>query len=452
MRRKGSFRNDYAVSEVVGGIILIMVAVASFAVIYTHLFPELPETSINTKLAGYVTDEGIIVLKHIGGNSLGTYTVTMSYVNNNSLIEENTYTNDPWTIGTYISPFTSQSISTFDNKVLVRVIGNVDGKSEILFEGILIGKGLPIYPLNMLVSSLFTDTVDEDLICFNYSILPEIDAESYIYSWLKNGVPFAELMWPFNTDNSTTVKDYSGNGYDGTVNGADWTPDGLIGGAYYYDGGGDYLQLDLPEGSVFMEIYRTDFTVSVWVKSDDILEPHKTILEAGENSENFVKIVQYESQFHFGVYVNKGKKVEAVVRTNNTLSNDIWYNIVGTWTSGTETLELFLNGVSVDNTSDDGRGVFSNDAENGDMIVGGGGGYWQGYIDEFELYPRVLSDEQIYQLYLAKKDGNSSRMVIVSEETSVGDTWKCIVTPNDGEQDDEQVTSNEIEIVAHPGG
>ena len=47
MRRKGSFRNDYAVSEVVGGIILIMVAVASFAVIYTHLFPALPETNIN---------------------------------------------------------------------------------------------------------------------------------------------------------------------------------------------------------------------------------------------------------------------------------------------------------------------------------------------------------------------------------------------------------------------
>ena len=27
--------------------------------------------------------------------------------------------------------------------------------------------------------------------------------------------------------------------------------------------------------------------------------------------------------------------------------------------------------------------------------------FWEGYLDEFELYDRVLSQEQIYQIYLS---------------------------------------------------
>ena len=452
MKGNASIRNDYAVSEVVGGMILILVAVLSFAVIYTYLFPSLPETNANTKLAGYVTDEGIIVLKHIGGNSINSYTIEMRYVNNNSLIEKNTYTNDPWTIGTYISPFTSQSISTFDNKVLVRVIGNIDGEGETLFEGILMGKGLPIHTLNMLIPSLWTNTPDEDLICFNYSITPNIDAETYIYSWLVNGVPLAEIIWSFDTNSPTVVKDYSGNGYDGTVIDAIWTPDGIIGGAYYFDGGGDHITRDLPNSSVFNEIYRNDFTISIWIKSDDIDEPHKVVLETGENNENFVKIIQHESQLHFGVYVNKGKLIESVVGTNENLSSNIWYHLVGTWDADQEAIELFLNGTSIINSTDSGRGVFSHATEDGKLDVGCGGGFWQGYLDEFQVYPRILSREQIYQLYLCTKDGNSNKMVIVSDETNVGEIWQCVVTPNSGTEDDESVGSNEIIIVDYAGG
>ncbi len=41
----------------------------------------------------------------------------------------------------------------------------------------------------------------------------------------------------------TRTKDYSGHGNDATVNGATWTADGLVGGAYVFDGQNDYMRI-----------------------------------------------------------------------------------------------------------------------------------------------------------------------------------------------------------------
>jgi len=445
MKGNARFRNDYAVSEVVGGMLLILIAVISFTSIYMYLYPPPPDTNTNVKISGYVTEEGLIVLKHIGGDSLDSYTVKMRYNNNNYWFFEESYDNQ-WKIGTP----KNFALPEGDEEINIVVLSTIKGKEEIVFEGVVIGKGFPI--LNMLIPSLLTNTPDEDLICFNYSITPNIDAETYIYSWIVNGAPLAEIIWSFDTNSPTVAKDYSGNGFDGQVIDAIWTPDGIIGGAYYFDGGGDHITRDLPNSSVFNEIYRNDFTISIWIKSDDIDDPHKVVLETGENNENFVKIIQHESQIHFGVYVNKGKLIESVVGTNENLSSNTWYHIVGTWGAEQEAIELFLNGTSIVNSTDSGRGVFSHATEDGKLDVGCGGGFWQGYLDEFQVYPRVLSREQIYQLYLCTKDGESSNMVIVSDETNDGDIWQCVVTPNNGIEDDESVTSNEIIIDDYEGG
>jgi len=73
-------------------------------------------------------------------------------------------------------------------------------------------------------------------------------------------------------------------------------------------------------------------------------------------------------------------------------------------------------------------------------------------IDEIKIYNRVLSPEQIYQNYQSTKDGNYSKRVIVSEETCLWESWKCIITPNDSQQDDVSTESNMITIISYPGG
>jgi len=77
----------------------------------------------------------------------------------------------------------------------------------------------------------------------------------------------------------------------------------------------------------------------------------------------------------------------------------------------------------------------------------GSGNNFSGMIDEFHIYNRALSGEQIYQNYLCAKDGLSDKSVIVSDETGPPDEiWKCTVTPNDGDRDDDAVVSNSLII------
>jgi hypothetical protein len=75
-----------------------------------------------------------------------------------------------------------------------------------------------------------------------------------------------------------------------------------------------------------------------------------------------------------------------------------------------------------------------------------------GIIDEVKIYPRVLTPEQLYQNYLCTKDGSTTRSVIVSEEIRLDESWKCLVTPNDGIQDDVATESNILYLINYGGG
>jgi len=75
-----------------------------------------------------------------------------------------------------------------------------------------------------------------------------------------------------------------------------------------------------------------------------------------------------------------------------------------------------------------------------------------GTIDEVKIYPRVLTPEQLYQNYLCTKDGNTACSVIVSEEIHLDESWKCLVIPNDGMNDDVFSESNILFIISYGGG
>ena len=77
---------------------------------------------------------------------------------------------------------------------------------------------------------------------------------------------------------------------------------------------------------------------------------------------------------------------------------------------------------------------------------------FSGQIDEFCIYNRTLSAEQIYQNYLSTKSGLSSNRVIVSEEATLDDVWQCTVTPNNAVIDDVAVESNTLQIESYNGG
>jgi len=448
MKKSTLLANDYAVSEVIGATLLVLIAVVAAVSIYSQMLPvPIPTPEPNVKLMGYITENGEVIIEHMGGEILNLYEV---YVDGTSVYTnpDGDYLDIGGTIPSSIAP-------TLDENEQVRIAVyalNDDSTKSIVFDGIFIGpeeqeEPPEIPPLfhPMLISSLRTDTTDEDLICFNYNMTPEIDALTYIYKWMVNGVSFAEILLPFDTESDTIVKDYSDNDNKGTVSGAVWTDEGVVGGAYYFSGASDYIEFDLPPP--FYDISNTDFTISLWLKSDDINDDWRSVLEARYDTKNFIRMFQCGTEIHFGV---SDDGIKRAVRTE-TLSSNTWYHITGVWDASEKSLEIYTNGEVSEET---GNRNYANGAQTG-LHLGHGTAssrFWLGYIDDFQVYSRTLSSNQINQIYLGSKDGSSDKRVIVSEETALGDVWQVVVTPNDGTQDGTAVASNTLQIVSYGGG
>jgi len=450
MRKNYFINNNYAVSEVIGGMILILIAITSFSAIYTFVFPlPFQSDSINVELAGFVDNNGHAYIKHMGGDSIENYKVIIYSMNGDVILSEK-YLNK-WNIGEIYDNIPR----LYNNSDRVRVMifsTNNDGLEDLIFDGILNGNYIIKDDFEyMLVSSLKKNSSAEDLICFNY-IIKDLypNATRFVYNWILNGYPIADVILTFDVNSSNSTRDYSGNGNNGSVVGAEWTSDGILGGCYYFDGNSGYISFNkLP--NILKEIYRNSFTISLWLKSDDVTNDHCVVYEGTQDNENFVMIFQYNSQIHFVVRVNKGKKVENVVRTYN-LSSNVWYYIACTWNAGLEESKIYVDGVLCDSMV--GYRQYSLGSEAGTMEIGHGSTsskFWLGYLDEFQIFNHVLSSKQIYQLYLLTLSGDTDKSVITSDDTEFEDIWECIVTPTSSEQDYDSISSNELEIINYGG-
>jgi hypothetical protein len=450
MHRFKFINNNYAVSELVGGMILVVIAVASISSIYLFVFPlPLESDSINVELAGFVDDTGFAYIKHMGGDYLDNFKVIISSMNGTVVLSETYFYR--WEIGDIFDNI--PRLFNSSDKVRVMIFSQTkDGIEELVFDGILNGNYEIIKSFEyMLVSSLKKNSSAEDLICFNY-IIKDLypNATRFVYNWILNGYPIADVILTFDVNSSNSTRDYTGNGNNGTIVGAEWTSEGVLGGAYYFDGNSGFITFNsLP--NVLKQIYRNSFTISLWLKSDDVTNDHCVVYEGTQDNENFVMIFQYNSQIHFVTRVNKGKKVENVVRTYN-LSNNVWYNIVCTWNAGLEESRIYVDGLLCDYNI--GYRQYSLGSDAGTMDIGHGSTsskYWLGYLDEFQIYNHVLSSDQIYQLYLLTLSGDTDKSVITSDDTKLGDIWECIVIPSSSEQDYESVNSNNLEIINYGG-
>ena len=611
MKANAKFRKDYAISEVVGGMLLVLVAVVAFAAMYIYLFPPEPDTTPNIKIAGYVTEDGFIVLKHEGGESLDSYKVEIRYVNNNSKVNpsEYRYIEDDWSIGEIKIPTVSTTLPTSDDEVRVLVFTKHNGKEEIIFDGILRGTidYLP-FELPMLFSSLLSNTNDEDLICHRYGITPQIDPISYIYNWSVNGNSLYNLLMPFDSENLTVSKDYSVDENNGTVNGAVWTNDSVIGGAYSFDGNDDNISLPY---CFEVDNYIDEITVESWIKTttdatsiasygkekfwdlginnglvrwstnsdsssidamgatniidgswhyvaatydsssgdsniyvDGVLDKNENAHNPGDelgyglsstgllgeslggtigSSWDVLTYDDFESGwgnyqdggrdsylYNGGTYAHQGNRAAAIQDNSGQYSSfyyssgvdvdspgytsiriDFWFiasdvewgedfwvryydgnnwRTVADYDSGDEFVNdqfyheiVWINETEY-NFPSNMRIRFQCDASHNEddiffdeiYVNATAGGNeinnFDGEIDEFRIYNRALSAEQIYQNYLCMKDGLSDISVIVSEETNVAELWTCDIIPNDGIQDDSIFESNSLVIVNYGGG
>ena len=193
----------------------------------------------------------------------------------------------------------------------------------------------------------------------------------------------------------TTWFDLSGNNNDGTLTNGP-TFDTNYNGSILFDGVNDTVDCGaVPKiGSSL-----TALTVSAWVRPTTAAT--KCILENGTtfNTNTFYLFQENASNFSFSVFGSG----QDLIQTPGTYSLNVWYNLVGVWSSG-KRLKFYSNGI--ESTGGVTTGSAQTSLINGNTNLFIGARAWSsfqfaGNISCVNIYNRVLSADEILQNFNA---------------------------------------------------
>jgi hypothetical protein len=199
--------------------------------------------------------------------------------------------------------------------------------------------------------------------------------------------------WNFNEGSGTVAHDTSGNGYNGTVNGATWTS-GKIGSALSFNGNtNDVVTSSIPLGSAF--------SISAWV--NPAVTPQTAYARIAET--------QYNGGFYLGTNVN-GSQYQFIVNTGSGATGSCgaafgcaiggtvtsgWHLVTGTF-DGSHAI-LYVDGSQVATETFTSPGNTNFPLYIGRYYAATGYG-WNGVIDEVRLYSRALTAAEVQNIFL----------------------------------------------------
>ena len=194
--------------------------------------------------------------------------------------------------------------------------------------------------------------------------------------------------WPFNGN----ANDESGNGNNGTVNGATLTDDrnGKANSSYSFDGS-SFISVN--------KILIPEISISCWFKNNRFDNLFSAIVSKfPDNSNNSFELGEENSNFIKFQVSNNGKDSYAVV--TNTI-NDInpWYHLVASF--GNDTLKIYLNNKLINIKLMTGK-IFSSTSNIYFGATRDGFTYsynWFGLLDDIAIYNRALTEQEITALY-----------------------------------------------------
>jgi hypothetical protein len=220
-----------------------------------------------------------------------------------------------------------------------------------------------------------------------------------VLSMAGNATADLILHWKFDEGSGTTAHDSSGNGHDGTIEGATWTV-GDKGPCLEFGGDGDRVVDE--NGPNYLNGLDA-VTVCIWIKSD-VAPTDKgfIICEEPDDGDNIITM-RYDAAGadSGGTSVLKMAVVapsnEQQLESSANLQVTEWQHVCMVWSRG-EQLKFYVNGVLDTPLANDApRDVSTSDVTT--LIVGQGGkdagGGWDGLIDDVRIYDHALSEVEI---------------------------------------------------------
>ncbi len=194
--------------------------------------------------------------------------------------------------------------------------------------------------------------------------------------------------WPFNGN----ANDESGNGNNGTVNGATLTEDRFGNGnaAYGFDGVDDNIIVN-DDATLRPE----QITISAWLNSSN--ESSNQIIYKGDWSDASNEQYSVNSSFHFGIK-SQSNCIAGIgwisCNEQNTFNPSEWHHVVAKYDGNF--LKLYLDCILIDSTAHEG---VIDSCIGGELIFGSSWGqipyYFNGQIDDIGIWNRALSEEEI---------------------------------------------------------
>ncbi len=206
-------------------------------------------------------------------------------------------------------------------------------------------------------------------------------------------IPTDGLLAYYSFDGSTnsTVEDESGNGYDGTINGATVT-EGISGSALNFDGN-DVVTLPF----LFSDnMEARQVTLVAFVNLSDIIVS-ETFVNTGDPEIG----MGLSSDGHIGSGVKMSDNNWHVVTGTSDVPLNAWIMVTTTLNKDTATYQVYLDGV-LDITStipDINYWHVGLIPSIGAHMYAGGENYLNGDIDEVMIYDRALTADEIKNIY-----------------------------------------------------
>ena len=240
----------------------------------------------------------------------------------------------------------------------------------------------------------------------NLTFLTAILIASICFAQVPSYVPTTGLVgwWPFNGN----ANDESGNGNNGTVNGATLTTDrnGVANKAYSFDGIDDYINILFSSS-----LHGQTGTINVWIKTNGIFTTQKSIFSQSSGRPQLVA----ESQGESGNQSSNSAAIQwkatnglfPCAQSNSAVDISEWLMITANYSSNS--FKIYINGINetITNTSLTQDNCSQNDFQIGGFYqtnsnCGSSIGFSQmfdGFIDDIGIWNRALTDCEIKNLY-----------------------------------------------------
>jgi len=211
--------------------------------------------------------------------------------------------------------------------------------------------------------------------------------------------------YPFNGN----ANDASGNGNNGTVNGATLTSDrfGNVGKAYSFNGISNNI---IVQNSPTLQI--NEWSIHAWFKTQFLGYNRITSKDSPSNPNNDLSLIILNGNLFISSSIN-GITNTPLPLCNTFLADNNWHNVIAVRSAGK--YYIYIDGSVCSIVSDN----FSNLTNSNPLYIGSPSPYpsqyFNGELDDIAIYNRALSQSEITQLY----NSNSCIANITNNDTTI---------------------------------